>query len=251
MNIVDWVIHVMDGAGALGVFAMLFLENIFPPIPSEVVLPLAGVAAGRGAMSFWAVLLAALVANVVGAWVLYLVGYVFGAERVRWLCGKVPLLEVEDFDKSAAWFEKHGWKGIFFGRMVPGIRAIISVPAGVYRMNWLSFTLLTAVGSTIWNSLFIILGYKLGENWKVIEPYTNLISKIIYVVVILLLVWFVVHRLVRNRRRRRAVATVERIERGSGSEVAGSEVAATGTEGTGRAVPAAGGQSAAAKDPRA
>lgn len=235
MNIVDWVIHVMDGAGAIGVFAMLFLENIFPPIPSEVVLPLAGVASGRGAMTFWAVLVAALVANVVGAWVLYGVGYFFGAERVRWLCGKVPLLEVEDFDKSAAWFEKHGSKGIFFGRMVPGIRAIISVPAGVYKMNWLSFTVLTAVGSTIWNSLFIILGYKLGENWKVIEPYTDLISKIIYVIVIVLVVWFVVHRVVRNRRRRRVGQTMQRVGASSTTE-AGADAPLGG----GRAIPATG-----------
>ena len=111
------------------------------------------------------------------------------------------ILEVEDFDKSVAWFDKHGRAGIFFGRFVPGIRSLISIPAGVYKMPALQFTALTAGGSLIWNALFVSFGYYLGENWHVIEPYTNVISKVVYVIILGLLLWFVVARILRNRRR--------------------------------------------------
>ena len=201
MNIVDWAIKVMGDLGGPGVALLLFLECVFPPIPSEVILPLAGVTAGLGTNSYWAILIWSVIGSVGGAWFLYAIGYFVGADRVRWLCDKIPLLEVEDFDKSVAWFDKHGRAGIFFGRFVPGIRSLISIPAGVYKMPALQFTALTAGGSLIWNALFVSFGYYLGENWHVIEPYTNVISKVVYVIILGLLLWFVVARILRNRRR--------------------------------------------------
>lgn len=204
MNIVDWAVKIMGDLGGIGVALLLFLENVFPPIPSEVILPIAGVTAGTGVNNYWAMLVWSVVGALAGAYVLYGLGRVFGAARVRWICEKMPLLEVEDFDKSVAWFDKHGRLGIFFGRMVPGIRSLISIPAGVYKMPLGLFTLLTAAGSLIWNTIFITIGYFLGENWHVIEPYTDMISNVIYVIIIGLVAWWIIARIRRNMRRARA-----------------------------------------------
>lgn len=204
MNIVEWAIKIIGDLGGPGVALLLFLECVFPPIPSEVILPLAGVTAGQGTHNFWVILVWTIIGSVVGAWLLYGLGLALGGTRVRWLCEKLPLLEVEDFDNSVAWFAKHGKKGIFFGRMVPGVRSLISIPAGVYKMPFGQFTLLTTAGSAIWNVLFVSFGYFLGENWHVIEPYTDLISKIVYVIILALLAWFVISRIRRNMRRKAA-----------------------------------------------
>ncbi|MCT1458022.1 DedA family protein [Aestuariimicrobium sp. p3-SID1156] len=206
MNIVDWAIRIIGQMGGPGVALLLFLECVFPPIPSEVILPLAGVTAGQGTNNYWIILAWTIVGSLVGAWLLYGLGVALGGERVRWLCEKLPLLEVEDYDKSVDWFARHGRSGIFFGRMVPGIRSLISIPAGVYKMPIWQFTLLTAAGSAIWNTIFVSFGYFLGENWHVIEPYTNWISNIVYVIILGLLAWFVVSRVLRNRRRARDAA---------------------------------------------
>lgn len=202
LNIVDWAVEVIALLGGPGVALLLFLENLFPPIPSEVILPLAGVTAGQGTHNFWVILAWTLVGSLAGAYVLYGLGRALGGDRVRWLCEKLPLLDVEDYEKSVVWFDRHGGAGIFFGRMVPAVRSIISIPAGVYRMPLLKFTALTAAGSAIWNTLFVTLGFFLGDNWHVIEPWTDLISNVIYVLIGGLLVWFVVSRIRRNRRRR-------------------------------------------------
>ncbi|MCC2592880.1 DedA family protein [Tessaracoccus sp. OS52] len=210
MNIVDWAVEVMALLGGPGVALLLFLENVFPPIPSEVILPLAGVTAGQGVHNYWVILAWTIVGSVTGAWLLYGLGYGLGGARVRWLCDKLPLLEVEDFDKSVAWFAKHGTAGIFFGRMVPGIRSLISIPAGVYRMPIWKFTGLTTAGSAIWNTIFVSFGYVLGDNWHVIEPYTDLLSNAIYVIIALLVLWFVVARVRRNLKRRTLEASANR-----------------------------------------
>lgn len=201
MNLIEWAIHVTESLGGPGVALLLFLENVFPPIPSEVVLPVAGVVAGMGRHSFATMLVWALVGGLLGAYLLYGVGYLVGPDRVRHWCERVPLLDVEDFDKSLDWFARHGQSGIFLARMVPGVRSLISIPAGIYRMSLLKFTLLTASGSTIWNTIFIAAGFYLGENWHVIEPYTDLFSNLVAVTIVILLAWFVVTRLRRNRRR--------------------------------------------------
>lgn len=203
MNLLEWAIHITETLGGPGVALLLFLENVFPPVPSEVILPVAGVVAGLGSHSFIEMLVWALVGGMAGAYVLYGLGRVVGGDRVRRWCDKLPLLEVEDYDKSLEWFHRHGEIGIFIGRMVPGVRSLISIPAGIYRMPLLKFTLLTATGSTLWNSIFIAFGFYLGENWHIIEPYTDLFSNIIYGIIAALLAWFVVTRLRRNRGRER------------------------------------------------
>ncbi|MGP9734128.1 DedA family protein [Brachybacterium sp. AOP42-C2-15] len=202
MNIVDWAVETMNSLGAFGVFLLIFAENLFPPIPSEVILPLAGVASARPENSYWMMLLASVAGSVVGAWVLYGLGRLLGPERLRKIVIWLPLVHVEDYDKSVAFMDKHGHKAIFFGRFVPGVRSLISIPAGLYAMPIAIFTLLTAAGSAIWNTIFLTIGYFMGSNWTVIEPYTDIFSKVAYAVVALVILWFVVRLILREKKRR-------------------------------------------------
>lgn len=204
MNVVDWAVSTMNAMGGFGVALLIFLENVFPPIPSEVILPLAGVAAAGGEHSFLEMLLFSLLGSLTGAWLLYGLGRALGPERLRRIVIRLPLVHVEDYDRTVEWMEKHGTKGIFFGRMVPGVRSLISIPAGLYAMPLLPFSLLTLAGSAIWNTLFITLGYQLGSRWHIIEPYTDVVSNIVYVLIAVAVVWWLV-KLVRRERRRRAL----------------------------------------------
>lgn len=202
MNIVEWAVALIERFGGPGVAFLIALESVFPPIPSEVILPLAGVTAAGPEHTLIGMYLWALVGSVAGALVLYALGRALGRDRLRRLVVRMPLLNVDDFDRSVAWMDVHGSKSIFLGRMVPGIRSLVSIPAGIYKMPLLRFVLLTAAGSALWNALFVGLGYGLGENWHLIEPWTDVISKAIYAIIALaLLVWVV--RLVRRERRRR------------------------------------------------
>ncbi|MGP5305706.1 DedA family protein [Brachybacterium alimentarium] len=203
MNIVDWAVSAMDAMGALGLARLIFLENVFPPIPSEVVLPLAGVAAAGPQHSYAAMLLASVAGSLLGAWLLYGLGRLLGPVRLRTIFLTLPLLHVSDYDKTVAFMDKHGNKAIFFGRMVPGVRSLISIPAGLYAMPLWSFSLLTAAGSAIWNAIFLTIGYSLGSNWTVIEPYTGLFSNVVYAIIALVALVFLVQLIRREVARRR------------------------------------------------
>ncbi|MGP9695311.1 DedA family protein [Brachybacterium sp. AOP25-B2-12] len=203
MNIVDWAVETIDAFGGPGVAFLIALESIFPPIPSEVILPLAGVTAARGEHNLIVMYLWAAAGSMVGAYVLYGIGRALGAERLRRLVIRLPLVHVEDYDKSVRFMDRYGYAGVFFGRMVPGIRSLVSIPAGVYEMNLVRFSLLTLAGSGIWNAIFVGLGYGLGENWHVIEPYTDVISNVVYVIIVVIALWWGIRLLLRERRRRR------------------------------------------------
>jgi membrane protein DedA with SNARE-associated domain len=168
----------------------MFLENLFPPIPSEIILPLAGLAASRGDLGLVDVLVWTTIGSLVGALILYGVGRGLGVERLRTVARKVPLLEVRDIDRTEQWFHRHGPKAVFFGRMLPVFRSLISIPAGVTKLNIALFAALTFLGSAIWNTLFVLAGYLLGENWHVIEPYADTFQIIVIgLVVVALAVW--------------------------------------------------------------
>lgn len=204
MNIVDWAVETIDKLGGPGVALLIALESIFPPIPSEVILPLAGVTAARGEHHLIVMYLWSVAGSMVGALVLYGLGRALGAERLRRLTIRLPLVTVEDYDKSVRFMDRYGSAGVFFGRMIPGIRSLVSIPAGIYAMNLVRFCLLTVAGSAIWNAIFVGFGYGLGENWHVIEPYTDVISNVVYAIVALIgIIWIV--RLVLRERRRRAL----------------------------------------------
>lgn len=193
----------MDSLGGPGVMLLLLLECVFPPIPSEVILPLAGVTAGYGSHSFLALLIWSVLGSLLGAFVLYAAGRILGPERTRKLFIKLPLINLEDFNKTNAWVDKHGMKGVFFGRFVPGIRSLISIPAGMFAMKLPMFTLLTAAGSLIWNSIFLSFGFFLGTRWHIIEPYTDIFSKIAYLATLAVLAWILIKLVLRERRRKK------------------------------------------------
>jgi membrane protein DedA with SNARE-associated domain len=199
-GIVGWVVDLMEALGAPGVGLAIALENLFPPLPSEVFLPLAGFAAARGDLSLVAAIVWTTLGSVVGALALYGLGAALGRQRLRAIADRMPLVDVTDIDKAEAWFARHGPKAVFFGRMVPLVRSMISVPAGVERMNIALFLALTAAGSLIWNSLFVLAGYYLGENWHIVEGYAGILSKVVLAAIAIAVVVFVVRR-IRGRRK--------------------------------------------------
>ena len=194
----------MDTLGGPGAAIIVGLENVFPPIPSEVILPLAGFSAAQGTFSVVAAVLWTTLGSVVGAVVAYGLGFWLGAERVRALFGRIPLMEVRDFDTAERWFDRHGVASVFFGRMVPVVRSLISIPAGVARMNFLLFLALTAGGSLIWNTIFVVGGYLLGGQWHRIESVAGWFSNAVVAAIIAVAVVFFVRRLLRKRAECRA-----------------------------------------------
>jgi membrane protein DedA with SNARE-associated domain len=189
---------IMDTIGAPGTALLIALESIFPPIPSEVVLLSAGFAANQGDLNLIAAIIWTTVGSVVGALVLYYLGAWLGRERVRKIALKMPLVKVDDVDKTEKWFQKHDTKAVFFGRMIPLFRSFISIPAGIERMDVKRFIIYTAAGSLIWNTLFLVLGYKLGENWEVVEKYVGYIQYAIIAAIAAFAVYWVQKRLQRH-----------------------------------------------------
>lgn len=195
-----WVIGFMETLGAPGAGLIIALENLFPPLPSEVILPLAGFAAGQGSMTVWGAILWTTLGSLAGALALYYLGAKLGRERTRAIAARLPLVKLSDIDRTEAWFARHGVKAVFFGRMIPLFRSFISLPAGVERMPMTTFAVFTALGSLIWNTAFVLAGYLLGRNWHLVEQYAGFFSKAVVVAVVLAVGYFVVSRLVQRRR---------------------------------------------------
>lgn len=204
--LVDGVVSLMDIIGAPGAGLAIALENLFPPLPSEVILPMAGLAAARGSFTLIDALLWTTAGSIVGAFALYAIGAWLGLGRLRALALRTPLLRVEDVDRTVAWFAKHGGKAVFFGRMLPIFRSLISIPAGVTRMPLWRFGLLTAAGSLIWNSVFVLSGYFLGDQWHVVEEYAGILQYVVIAAAAGALVWFTVVRVRQLRPRAGAPA---------------------------------------------
>ncbi len=194
-GLAGFMIDLMETLGLLGVAIAVGLDNLFPPIPSEIVLPMAGLAASQGTFTLAGALFATTAGSVIGAMMMYWVGRGFGRDRTAWLFSVIPLLRISDLEKTEEWFDKHGPKAVFFGRMVPIFRSIISVPAGVEKMGQVQFLVLTTAGSLIWNSIFVMAGYQLGENWHVIEPYADWFQRLVILAVLLVIGTFVVVRI--------------------------------------------------------
>lgn len=199
----DWVVGLMEWLGAPGAGLAVAIENLFPPIPSEVILPLAGFAAARGELDLTAALVFTTLGSLVGALALYGLGAWLGRDRMRRIAVKLPLIDIEDVDKTEAWFLRHGPKAVFFGRMIPIFRSMISIPAGIERMSLWKFALLTTAGSAIWNTVFILAGYWLGAQWHVVEQYAEVFQIVVIVAVVAAVTWFVVRRVRALRARRR------------------------------------------------
>ncbi|WP_327636997.1 DedA family protein [Kribbella sp. NBC_00482] len=198
-GVAGWAIDLMERLGAAGAGLAVALENLFPPLPSEVILPLAGFAAARGDLGLVAAIAFTTLGSVVGALMLYGVGAVLGRDRTRALAEKLPLVKLRDVDKAEDWFGRHGAKAVLIGRLVPVVRSLISVPAGVERMPIVLFLSLTAVGSLVWNSLLILAGYQLGEQWHLVESSVGVFQKLVIAAAVGAVGWFVVAK-IRARR---------------------------------------------------
>lgn len=190
---------VIDALGEVGVGLLVLAENLFPPIPSELVLPLAGFLAAQGRLSLTLTIIAATAGSVLGALALYEAGRQLGVRRVRAIVGRLPLMQVEDVDRSVAWFARHGQKAVLLGRCLPVVRSLISVPAGVAHMPRGRFLLLTGLGSLVWNTAFIGGGYALGAQFDRVEEYSGYLDLVVYAAIAVLLV-LGVRRAVRDRR---------------------------------------------------
>lgn len=189
--LLDWSVSLMDTVGPAGAGIAIALENLFPPLPSEVVLPMAGLAASNSSFTLFEALAWTTAGSIVGAFLLYVLGAWLGLRRLRAIAAKVPLLHPEDIDRTVAWFTRHGSKAVFFGRMIPIFRSLISIPAGITRMPLWRFGLLTAAGSLIWNTIFVMAGYLLGESWPVVEQYVDVLQYVVIAAVALGVTWFV------------------------------------------------------------
>ncbi|WP_183500980.1 DedA family protein [Microbacterium invictum] len=195
----------MEVIGPVGAGIAIALENLFPPLPSEIILPMAGLAAGQGSFSLAEALIWTTLGSVVGALMLYGLGAWLGLRRVRAIADRLPLVKVEDVDRTVAWFGAHGGKAVFFGRMIPIFRSLISIPAGVVRMPLPRFTLLTLAGSAIWNSVFVLAGYILGDQWHVVETYADVLQYFVIAATVIAVVVFIGIR-IRQLRAQRALS---------------------------------------------
>lgn len=186
-DLTDWVTEVVEALGYLGVAVLVALESVFPPIPSEVVLPLSGFVAGRGDASFFGMVLAATVGSVAGSWVLYGLSVAIGPERLRSFVvrrGRWFGVKEADLDRAEAWFDKRSGAAVLIGRCVPLVRSLVSVPAGFRRMPFLRFTIYTAIGSAIWNVALVGSGAILGDRWERVGDYVGLLQGVLVVAVV-------------------------------------------------------------------
>jgi membrane protein DedA with SNARE-associated domain len=193
-GIAGWATSVIERLGYGGVALLIALESIFPPIPSEVILPLSGYLAAQG--QFWlpAVILAATAGSVAGALVLYGLAAWLGEDRVRGILdrhGKLIHLSGKDLDQADGWFDRHGAKAVMLGRLAPIVRSLISVPAGLRRMPLPRFVLYTSIGSTVWNGALIGIGWILGDRWDQVNRYATFVELGFLVLVVAGIAWAV------------------------------------------------------------
>jgi membrane protein DedA with SNARE-associated domain len=201
-GLVDWVTSVVETLGYGGVAFLVALENLFPPIPSEVVLPLAGFVAADGSASLIGMIVAATIGSMVGAFILYGIAAAIGPVRLRALVtryGRWFGVDETDLDRTEEWFDKRANLAVLLCRCVPLMRSLISIPAGFRRMSIFPFAFYTLIGSLAWNVLLIGAGYLLGERWHEVEQPMELFQRAVLVVIAVAVAWFVWRRIIRPR----------------------------------------------------
>ncbi|MEC4893647.1 MAG: DedA family protein [Oscillatoria sp. PMC 1051.18] len=194
---VEWITNTITTLGYGGIALLMLVENLFPPIPSEVIMPLAGFVVARGEMSFVPVILAGVVGSMIGALPWYYAGKIYSKRRISRLAdkyGKWFAISGEDIEKADRWFKKYGRKAVFYGRMVPGIRTVISLPAGINNMNMASFLVYTLLGSSLWVLLLTLSGYILGENYYLVKEYIGYFSLIVLISLAIIVIFWLVKK---------------------------------------------------------
>lgn len=180
--IAQWVTETMSSMGYLGIGLLMFLENLFPPIPSELIMPLAGFTVSQGKMEFIPAVAAGVIGTVLGAYPWYYAGRSISEERIKVLAdryGKWLTLSGKDIDKANEWFNHHGNMAVFLCRLVPGVRTLISIPAGLNAMPLIPFTIYSTIGTTLWVTLLTFLGFYLGKNYENVDQWLAPVSKLV------------------------------------------------------------------------
>ena len=194
-GVAGWMTDVIDALGPAGVGVIIIAETVFPPIPSEVVLPAAGYLAGLGELGFWATVVCATVGSVLGALLLYAGGRWVGAVRLGKLAAWLPLMSAADVERAWIVFERWQQPVVFFGRLVPGVRSLVSIPAGAKQMPLGRFVVLTALGSAIWNFALIGAGWWLGDRYGATSTVSHWMNVVVIAGAALFVAWFVVAKL--------------------------------------------------------
>jgi membrane protein DedA with SNARE-associated domain len=198
--------RVIQALGEWGVGALTFVETVLPPIPSEVVLPLAGFIARQGQLDLLLLLVTSTLGSYLGALALYLLASRLGRARAILLLARLPLVDRRDFVRATDWFTDHGRRSVFLGRLVPGVRSLVSLPAGAVHMSLGRFTVFTVAGSAIWNGLLLGLGWVLGSRYELVDRYSTVLDVVVVAAVVALLAWLVTRRVRRGRADRAASA---------------------------------------------
>ena len=194
----EFIISLMGQFGYFGVFFLIALENVFPPIPSEVILLFGGFMTTYTSLHIALMVVAATLGSLLGAIVLYYIGKILNKERLKKIVsgkvGKVLRLKEKDIDMADHWFDTKGNKTVFFCRFIPIVRSLISIPAGMSEMPMAKFLLYTTVGSVIWNTVLIVIGNRVGENWEsilgVFDQYSHIVLILLILIFVLFIVWF-------------------------------------------------------------
>ena len=196
--LVEWITNTMNSLGYVGIAFLMFMENLFPPIPSELIMPLAGFTVSQGKMNFQYAVLAGVVGTVLGTLLWYYAGLWVGEKRVSELAdryGKWIGVSGSDIDQVNRWFYRHGTKAVLLGRLVPGIRTLISLPAGLSGMRLMPFLVYSTIGTLFWILALTYAGYALGANYERVDEYLAPVSKIVLgILVIVFVVWLIRHR---------------------------------------------------------
>ena len=188
----DWITNLIDSMGAFGVALLMFLENVFPPIPSELIMPLAGFNAARDTMSLPLVILAGSAGSLAGAYLWYWIGRRIGFERLCHLSqrhGRWLSVSPDEFDRANGWFDRHGGSAVLFGRVIPTVRTFISVPAGVRRMSRGWFLGLSALGTVAWTSVLTLAGYWLEGGYEAVSAWLNPLSTVVVLALVGTYLW--------------------------------------------------------------
>jgi membrane protein DedA with SNARE-associated domain len=192
----------MTSMGYVGIALLMFAENLFPPIPSELIMPLAGFTVAQGKMNFVLAVVAGVVGTMLGALPWYYAGKLLGEERLKSLAdkyGKWITISSRDIDKADNWFDRHGSKAVFFCRLVPGVRTLISLPAGLSEMHLVPFLIYSTIGSALWIVALTYAGYLLGDNYDRVDEYLGPVSKIVLVTLIIGFALWVGRRMMRRK----------------------------------------------------
>ena len=200
----NWITQFMEQYGYLGVFLMIALENVFPPIPSEIILPFGGFMTTYTSMTVPGVVIASTAGSVVGAMILYGIGLLLDVERLEKIIdrfGHILRVTKEDVHKADAWFDKYGIWTVLFCRMVPLIRSLISIPAGMSNMKFWLFIAFTTVGTLIWNIILVSVGAALGDNWDRITEFMDVYSNIAYAIIGIGIIIFLVYFFNKKRKK--------------------------------------------------